>query len=193
MNKRERIEESARILFLEKGIEKTSVREITERANVAKGTFYLYFEDKNALINHLMCSYLSNIINQALISAVNDRSEHSWIYCFFNAVINICETETDILRFMEQNIGSQEIKEGIVHAKADDKRIQKNAVIEKLVKDGYDRQDAMIRMVLAMHFTLSACYGSIVLKQPASLEILRPYILRTVNQIFSGGESDGNI
>ena len=40
-------------LFLKKGIEKTSIGEIVERAGVAKGTFYLYFKDKYDLLNKL--------------------------------------------------------------------------------------------------------------------------------------------
>ena len=41
-------------LFLEKGVSKTSISEIAERANVAKGTFYLYFKDKDALLEQLL-------------------------------------------------------------------------------------------------------------------------------------------
>ena len=33
-------------LFLERGTSKTSVEDITSRAKVGKGTFYLYFADK---------------------------------------------------------------------------------------------------------------------------------------------------
>lgn len=36
--------DSAFSLFITKGIEKTSVSDITKKAKVAKGTFYLYFK-----------------------------------------------------------------------------------------------------------------------------------------------------
>ena len=38
--------DSAFSLFITKGIEKTSVSDITKKAKVAKGTFYLYFKNK---------------------------------------------------------------------------------------------------------------------------------------------------
>ena len=41
---------SAKKLFSEKDINKTSVREIVEEAGVAKGTFYLYFETKEDVV-----------------------------------------------------------------------------------------------------------------------------------------------
>ena len=41
-------------LFLERGTAKTSVEDITSRAKVAKGTFYLYFQDKGAVMQALL-------------------------------------------------------------------------------------------------------------------------------------------
>ena len=41
-------------LIQKKGVSKTSISEIAERANVAKGTFYLYFKDKDALLEQLL-------------------------------------------------------------------------------------------------------------------------------------------
>lgn len=46
MNKEERIIESAIDVFLEKGIEKSTVSEIVKKAEIAQGTFYLYFDSK---------------------------------------------------------------------------------------------------------------------------------------------------
>ncbi|PKM58267.1 MAG: hypothetical protein CVU98_01955 [Firmicutes bacterium HGW-Firmicutes-3] len=42
--------EAAEILFAEKSVSKVTVNDIVQRAGVAKGTFYLYFESKEALI-----------------------------------------------------------------------------------------------------------------------------------------------
>ena len=47
--KRRALLEAAYDLFLERGAAKTSVEDITSRAKVAKGTFYLYFQDKGAV------------------------------------------------------------------------------------------------------------------------------------------------
>jgi AcrR family transcriptional regulator len=48
-----RLIQSARALFREKGFEETTVEEITERADVAKGTFFNYFPSKEALLADL--------------------------------------------------------------------------------------------------------------------------------------------
>lgn len=41
-------------LLREKGFEKTSVTDICKRADINRGTFYLHYEDKYALLNHLI-------------------------------------------------------------------------------------------------------------------------------------------
>lgn len=41
-------------LFMENGVAKTSIDQIAGRAQVAKGTFYLYFHDKEDLLQELI-------------------------------------------------------------------------------------------------------------------------------------------
>ena len=45
--------QSAYDLFLNQGIEKTSISDIAKKAGVAKGTFYLYFADKYEIRDRL--------------------------------------------------------------------------------------------------------------------------------------------
>ena len=52
--KRQSLLDAAYALFTEKGVAKTSVDEIVRGANVAKGTFYLYFHDKDQLLGQLV-------------------------------------------------------------------------------------------------------------------------------------------
>ena len=48
-NKYDRILDAAYQLFLEQGYDEVSIQEIATRSGVAKGTFYLYFRDKDEL------------------------------------------------------------------------------------------------------------------------------------------------
>ena len=48
-DKKQRLLEGGYKLFTEKGIKATSIQNIVDKANVAKGTFYLYFKDKYEL------------------------------------------------------------------------------------------------------------------------------------------------
>lgn len=48
------IVDAARELFMEKSVSKVTVSEITKRAGVAKGTFYVHFESKDELVWHFI-------------------------------------------------------------------------------------------------------------------------------------------
>ncbi|MBD7946023.1 MULTISPECIES: TetR/AcrR family transcriptional regulator [Psychrobacillus] len=55
MNKRKRhVADVALMLFVEKGIQQTSIQDIIDRANISKGTFYNYFTSKNDCIAEIL-------------------------------------------------------------------------------------------------------------------------------------------
>ncbi|MGX1461729.1 AcrR family transcriptional regulator, partial [Bacillus thuringiensis] len=49
-------------VMLEKGFEKTTISEIVKKADVAHGTFYLYFKNKNDLIPAISESIIQNLL-----------------------------------------------------------------------------------------------------------------------------------
>jgi len=53
-DKKERLLKAGAELFAQKGYHSATVKEITRRARVAKGTFYLYFKDKKELMNNIL-------------------------------------------------------------------------------------------------------------------------------------------
>jgi len=52
---------AAEELFFEKGYHATSIIDITNEANIALGTFYIYFKDKYSLYKFLLLSYSHDI------------------------------------------------------------------------------------------------------------------------------------
>ena len=52
-------------LFLDQGLETTTIDEITQEAGVSKGSFYRYFKDKEALVRHLF-SPLHQEVDEAM-------------------------------------------------------------------------------------------------------------------------------
>ena len=55
-SKEQRIFEAALKLFVERGVDNTSISLISKEAGIATGTIYLYFENKMDLINKLYIS-----------------------------------------------------------------------------------------------------------------------------------------
>lgn len=67
---RQRLLEAASSLFAEKGLDLTTINDITERADVGKGTFYYHFKNKEGLLKVL----INNVLGE-LIETINQRSE----------------------------------------------------------------------------------------------------------------------
>ena len=65
--KRKRLLASAYNLFTTKGINSTTIQDIVDAAKVAKGTFYLYFEDKYHIQEQLVVAKSEELFNNALI------------------------------------------------------------------------------------------------------------------------------
>ena len=61
-SRRARVLAAARDLFFERGVERTSIEDITQLAGVAHGTFYLYFKTKDDAINAVMASVASEVV-----------------------------------------------------------------------------------------------------------------------------------
>jgi AcrR family transcriptional regulator len=59
--RRQQLLEAARTLFAERGYHETTVDDITRAADVAKGTFYLYFSEKREIYVEVIRSFLDVI------------------------------------------------------------------------------------------------------------------------------------
>lgn len=74
---RQKLLDRAEEVFGEKGYERAAISEITLRAGVAQGTFYVYFPDKQAIFTELV-KELSHLLRQEIATAVegvDDRLE----------------------------------------------------------------------------------------------------------------------
>ena len=58
---RRKLLDAARSVFAERGLDLTRIDEITERADVGKGTFYYHFKSKGQLIRHLIRGMLEEL------------------------------------------------------------------------------------------------------------------------------------
>lgn len=82
MTRKQIIIDAAIELFAVKGIEATSVQQITEHCGISKGAFYLSFKSKDELIIAIIEYFMSNIImdvDQSVSETVN-RTDKLYVY-----------------------------------------------------------------------------------------------------------------
>ena len=79
--KRQLIEKMAISEFAEFGYDKASITRIVEGCNIAKGSFYQYFDDKKDLY-----PYLVNRVGEEKVKAISPVMERSQDYDFFGLI-----------------------------------------------------------------------------------------------------------
>lgn len=104
--KKNRLLETAFKLFTEKGIKSTSIQDIVDNANVAKGTFYLYFKDKYEIRDVLITKKSEKLFSEALSNMrknyLQDFSDQ--IIFIINYVIDELVKNPLLLKFISKNL-----------------------------------------------------------------------------------------
>lgn len=101
---KESIFNTALELFLEKGYDKTTIEEITEKADVAKGTFFNHFPTKDAILSYLGEKRLV-ILDKMLADELRDipGAKEKLFQCF-RILARFNEEEQDITRLTIREI-----------------------------------------------------------------------------------------
>ncbi len=104
--KRRALLDAAYELFLERGASKTSVEDITSRAKVGKGTFYLYFADKGAVTQALLARVSYQLLDDAVTACERASAPMDFpdkMIFVIDHIIEALRTDTLMLRFLERS------------------------------------------------------------------------------------------
>lgn len=99
---REMIKACAAALFEAKGVDGTSVNDIVKNAGIAKGTFYLYFKNKDDLINEVFEKYGDNFFQQVILK----NKDLPKIIFFAESIIEFFTSNRMFLIELRKNIGN---------------------------------------------------------------------------------------
>lgn len=191
--KKEALLASAFQLFTEKGIDNTSVSEIAKNANMAKGTFYLYFKDKYE-VQDCLIAYQANLIfekaNKQLSHQILEKTYHSFEECIIflvDYVIDQLNENPTLLRFISKNL-SWGVFSNIRIAGMDNKNCMD--VFDSLLEESkkkYRQKELMIYMIVEL--VNSTCYNVILHKAPVKIEELKEELYITIQKILHQFES----
>lgn len=104
----EQLLDAAEAVFLDRGFARATIADIAQRARLAKGTVYLYFESKQALVEALRRRYIDDI-DAAVQSALagEDRFEDQ-LSAAVTALVNAATKRTDLHRLLFHEAGFSE-------------------------------------------------------------------------------------
>ena len=189
--KRESLLKTAFSIFTDKGVSKTSISEIVEKAGVAKGTFYLYFKDKYDLKNKLI-SHQSSLIFKNAIEALNNKEGLDFddrIIFIIDNIINQLYKDPNLLSFISTNLSWGLFKHAVIFPESDEDSNFKIVYEKMLIEEApviFDNPEVMLFMIVEL--VSSTIYSSILYQEPVELEKLKPYLYRTIRMIIKSHE-----
>tara|TARA_A100001011_G_scaffold161979_1_gene170407 strand:+ start:2194 stop:2799 length:606 start_codon:yes stop_codon:yes gene_type:complete len=86
---RERILQESLILFTDNGFEKTTVSDIVENCDIARGTFYNYFPDMNTLFDALISELNQKIVESIQHTRKTTSNLYDYLYGTFKSYFDL--------------------------------------------------------------------------------------------------------
>ncbi len=190
-NKEERLLDEGFKLFTKKGIKDTSIQDIVNNANVAKGTFYLYFKDKYELRDILIMKKSQKLFNDALV-----KLQKSKISDFCDRIIFIIDYVIDeltknplLLQFIAKDLGWGVFNKTIlnVYSKYED---EENGVYNMFLKgvkeNNINLANPEVTLFMILELVSSTCFTSILYKEPLPIKEYKPFLYEEIRKLIKG-------
>ncbi|MCR5403036.1 MAG: TetR/AcrR family transcriptional regulator [Butyrivibrio sp.] len=174
-------------LFTSKGINKTSISDIVEKAGVAKGTFYLYFKDKYDIRNRLISHKSSQLFLEAydaMHAAMVTGFENRIIF-IMNYVLDALAANKGLLAFIYKDLSWAVFKKALINP-AGPEVVDFRAVYNKMLNEsGMTFDDPEVMLFLIIELVGSTGYSSIMYSDPVPLNDLKPHLEKSVRSIIA--------
>ena len=174
---------SAYNLFIENGIEKTSIDDISKNAGVAKGTFYLYFTDKYDVLNKLILQKSNEIIKEGLSKTNSLGSENfrERTLFFIDYIINYLKDNISLLKLINKNISWGLYRKAIMKPEEyDDVKRVLDIFIKNLSNEGMTNEEAEMTLFMIIELVVSVCFTKIILKEPTDIDSIKPILFKKI-------------
>lgn len=186
VNKSERILTAAYQLFMEHGDVDISIQEIAERAGIAKGTIYLYFQDKEELKNSLI-TQKSREFFQAAVDALHATDivglEEQMIFVI-NYIINLLTQNPMALRLIAKNLSFGLFNQKLQDYISDDSSDVMQAMLLAAGQNGVQLRSPQVLLFMIIELTSSTCFSCILESRPLPIQDYKPYLFETIRNMI---------
>ena len=188
--KKNRLLDTAFKLFTEKGLKDTSIQEIVDKADVGKGTFYLYFKDKYEIRDILILKKTRKLFNDALkkLRKQNDIKELSeQIIFIIDNVINALKKNPLLLKFISKNLSWGAYSQ-TVNKIYEDNENEEDGIYQLFLKGIEDNniklENPEVTLFMIIELVGSTCFNSILYKEPLPIEDYKPFLYDTIRKLI---------
>lgn len=186
--KKEALFNTAFELFMTKGINKTTISDIVQKAGVAKGTFYLYFADKYDVKNKLISYKAGELFLKAKqeLEKTDIIDLEDKILFIIDYIIDAFNQDKSLLRFIAKNLSWGVFRSALntpINPETDSHSFYEEYL--KMVSESekeYKEPELMLFTIIEL--VSGTCYSCILSNQPLPIQQYKPYLYRTIKTIF---------
>ena len=184
--KKEAIVNSAFSLFIQKGVNNTSIADIMKKAELAKGTFYLYFKDKFEVRDYLIRKKATQIFERAqfALSEIDIKGFEEKIIFLVDNILDQLNENKLLLRFISKNLSWGIFRHAILNLP-----VENGINAEDYMKKLFEESDQQFRnpemlMFMIIELVNSTAHNVILYKQPVELPELKENLYPLVRQMI---------
>ena len=185
---------SAYELFTEIGFHNTTIAEIAKRAGLGKGTFYLYFRDKEDVRDSVIVQRSGQLLHAAIDNTDLEKPGMTFyerLVTITDYIIDYLTENKELFKFINKSLGS-----GLLAEKNENDASSAGIMdLEEFIRELLKKRRVVLKDQRLFVYTLielisSTCYSVVVDSQPVTIEEYKPYLynvikLMTEDQVVS--------
>ncbi|QGU94188.1 TetR family transcriptional regulator [Clostridium bovifaecis] len=188
--KQKKLYDAAYELFTTKGVNKTSIDDIAKKAGVAKGTFYLYFQDKHDIIDRIVWHKSLVLLNEAMNKTEKeapklDTSFVDRMITFTGYVIEYLKENKRLLELINKNLSWGVFRNALRDPRNHDRMEEVRSFFldnNKPINMDSDTLEKVVFMIIEL--VSSVCYSSIILNEPDNIDNMKPLLFNMIKKML---------
>jgi AcrR family transcriptional regulator len=196
-DKAKRLLEEGYKLFTEKGVKKTSIQNIVEKADVAKGTFYLYFKDKYELRDVLIAKKSQKLFNDALkkLDKTDIKDFTEQIIFIIDYVIDELTRNQILLKFISKDLGLGVFSKTVMNIYTQNTDYENglyNLFMKGVKENNIKLDNPEVTLFMIVELVSSTCVTSILDKKPLPIKEYKPILFKEIRKMINCNEDDSS-
>ncbi len=188
-SKRSSLLSTAYDLFINNGFAGTTIADISKKAGLAKGTFYLYFRDKYDVRDQLVIRKSGQLVQeaQAAVSLYPEAQKgfEPWLLAMTDYILHYLQHNRHLLRFIAKNL-SWGVFEHAASSTGDSDNFAEIYSTYLLILEKYNIhcEEPELLLFTLIELISSTGYSCILYETPTTLDTYLPYLHRSIHHIL---------
>ena len=188
--KKEALFNTAYELFTTKGINSTAISDIVEKAGVAKGTFYLYFHDKEQLRDLIISREAARLFETAdeCLRTSPQASFVDAVIFMIDNVLSQLEARATLLKFIRRSLTFAVFHENISGLMQEEQFALYPRFLDLAQSYGWQLKNPYKTLFLVVELASGTCYSCLIDSKPCSMEDMKPVLYSSIRAILESAK-----